>query len=68
MHPPTTVRWGEGVPRGKDTIAEPMDDERFEQVKDTFFAQNIAFEPVLCFILREKNRKKFQNLLTRTDG
>jgi hypothetical protein len=33
-----------------------------------FFGHNIAFEATICFILREKNRKKFENLLTHANG
>jgi len=33
-----------------------------------FFGHNIAFEATIRFILREKNRKKFENLLTHANG
>jgi len=33
-----------------------------------FFGHNIAFEATIRFILREKNRKKFKNLLTHANS
>jgi|GEM_PF-2060414 hypothetical protein len=40
----------------------------FNPGRCTFFGHNIAFEATIRFILREKNRKKFENLLTHANG
>ena len=52
----------------RDKRGHPFQLKPVESIEKPFSGEIITVEPAICFILREKNRKKFENLLTRADG